>query len=97
LFAFDYQMQIHRQLAMLLNRFLNSENVRKDLSFVVRGAPREHVTVLQDRLEWRGIPKFQRIRWLHIVMAVNHNRRTPGPMFIAGPHNGMTFRSYKLR
>src|SRR6266481_3337604 len=30
-------------------------------------------------------------------MAINQNCRTPGPMFIAGPNNGMTFRRYKLR
>src|SRR5678815_1699306 len=30
-------------------------------------------------------------------MAVNHNCRTPGPMFIARPDNRMTFRRYKLR
>ena len=46
-------MQIHRQITMLLDRFLNSENVRKDLALVVRRAPREHVAVLQDRLERR--------------------------------------------
>src|SRR4029453_16507343 len=37
------------------------------------------------------------MRRLHIVMAINQNCRTPGPMFIAGPHNGMTFRWHKLR
>src|SRR5512132_3468363 len=30
-------------------------------------------------------------------MAINQHRPTPGLMFIAGPHNGMTFRGYKLR
>src|SRR6185312_216811 len=30
-------------------------------------------------------------------MAVNHHCRTPGPMFIARPDDGMTFRGYKLR
>src|SRR6476619_4873065 len=30
-------------------------------------------------------------------MAINHNCRTTGPMFIAGPDDGMTFRGYKLR
>ena len=82
---------------MLLDRFLNSENVRKDLALVVRRPSRKHVAVLQDGLERRRIPKFQRIRRLHIVMAVNQNCRTTGPVFIAGPDDGMTFRRYKLR
>src|SRR5882757_11376073 len=30
-------------------------------------------------------------------MTVNHNCRTTGPMFIAGPNNWMTLRRYKLR
>src|SRR5437667_434611 len=30
-------------------------------------------------------------------MAINQNCRTPGPVFIAGPDDGMTFRRYKLR
>src|SRR6476620_2345945 len=30
-------------------------------------------------------------------MAINHNCRTPGSMFIAGPDDRMTFRRYKLR
>src|SRR6476646_9585691 len=30
-------------------------------------------------------------------MAIDHNCRTTGPMFIAGPDDGMTFRRYKLR
>src|SRR6476469_6556111 len=30
-------------------------------------------------------------------MAINHNCRTPRPMFIAGPDDRMTFRRYKLR
>jgi len=46
-------MQIYRQLTMLFDRFLNSENVRKDLTFVVRRSAGKHVAVLQDRLERR--------------------------------------------
>ncbi len=38
---------------MLLDRFLNSENVRKDLALVVRRPSGKHVAVLQDRLERR--------------------------------------------
>src|SRR5437867_7788896 len=30
-------------------------------------------------------------------MAINQNCGSAGPMFIAGPDNGMTFRRYKLR
>src|SRR5881392_3250783 len=30
-------------------------------------------------------------------MAINQHSPAPGPMFIARPYNGMTFRGYKLR
>src|SRR5216684_6041874 len=82
---------------MLLDRLLNSENVRKDLAFVISGATRKNITVFQNWLERRRIPKLQRIRRLHVVMAVNQHGRTTGAMFIACPDNGMTFRRYKLR
>src|SRR5436309_3479586 len=90
-------MQIHRQLTMFLDRFLNSENVRKDLAFVVRCATRKNVAVLQYRLEWRRIPKFQRIRRLHVVMAVNQNASASRFMLITRPNDRMSSRRYKLR
>src|SRR5262245_6079110 len=81
---------------MLFDRFLNSEDVRQDLAFVVCRTSREHVPVLQDRLERWRIPQLQRIRRLHIVMAIDQNCWTPWPMFILRPHNGMTFCWYQL-
>ena len=90
-------MQIHGQIAMLLDRFLNAEDVRKDLALIVRCAARENVAVLQDRLERRRIPKLQWIWWLHIVMAVNQNCAPPGLVFVARPDNWVAFRGYELR
>src|SRR5439155_13254798 len=97
LLAFDHQMQIHRQPTMLLDRFLNSENVRKDLAFVVRCAARKNITVFQHRLERRRIPKLQRIRRLHVVMAVDQNGSASGFMLIPRPNDRMSSRGYKLR
>src|SRR6202011_1539184 len=35
-FAFNDEMKIHRQVLCLFNRFLNAEDVRKNLALVVR-------------------------------------------------------------
>src|ERR1043166_1088776 len=82
---------------MLLDRLLNPENMRKDLAFIVGRATRENVTIFQDRLEWRGVPKLQRIRRLHIVMPVDEDRPASGLMFVARPDDWVPFRGNELR
>src|SRR5438034_11466005 len=90
-------MQIHWQIVMFLHRFLNSENVRQDLSLVVRCATRENVAVLQDRLERRRIPQLQGIGRLHVIMSVDQYCAASGLMFVARPNNRMPTRWDKLR
>src|SRR5207249_11266197 len=89
-------MQIHWQIVMFLHRFLNSENVRKDLSLVVRCASRENVAVLQNGLERRRIPQLQGIGRLHVIMSVDQYCAASGLMFVARPDNWMAFRGYEL-
>src|SRR5205823_3614609 len=67
-----------------------TENVGKDLAFVVGRAPRENISVFQNRLERRRIPKLERIWRLHIVMPINQNVRPSFSMFVARPNNRMT-------
>src|SRR5882724_1157241 len=83
-------MHVHWQFALLFDRLLKAENVRKDLAFVVGCATRKNVSILQNRLERRRIPKLQRIWWLHIVMSVDQNGAPPGLMFVACPNDRMT-------
>src|SRR5205823_5760667 len=90
-------MQIHRQIVMLLDRFLNPENMRKDLAFVVGSAACKNVAVLQNRLERGRVPKLQRIRRLHIVMPVDQHCPAPGLLFIMRPDDWMSTRGNKLR
>src|SRR5438552_18781881 len=90
-------MQIYGQIATLFDSFLNPEDMRKDLTFVVCRAASKDVSVLEHRLEWRRIPKLQRIRRLHIVMSVAQNGATPGLMFIACPNGRVATRWDKLR
>ena len=72
-FTFNDKIDIDRQIAALLERLLNTENVRKDLAFVVGRSASENVSIFQDRLERRGIPQLKRIGRLHVVMPVNQN------------------------
>ena len=95
-FALDHKMHVHRQFALLLDRLLKAENVRKDLAFVVRCTTRKNVAILQNRLKRRRIPKLQRIWRLHIVMSVDQNGSPPGPMLIARPNDRMTRRGNQL-
>src|SRR6266516_4406220 len=90
-------MQIYWQIVMFLHRFMNSENVRKDLSLVVRCASRENVAVLQNSLERRRIPQLQWIGRLHVIMSVDQNCAASGLMFVARPNNRMPTRWDELR
>ena len=95
--AFDDEMQIHRQIALLLDRFLNAEDVGKNLTFVIRRAARKNVSVLQNRLERRRFPQLERVRRLHIVMPVNENGAPPFLMFVPRPNNRMAGSRNQLR
>src|ERR1700724_2503388 len=83
-------MQVDWQIALLLERFLYTENMGEDLAFVISGTARKHVTISQDRFERRRFPKFKWIGRLHIVMTVNQNRAPAVFMFILRPDNWMT-------
>ncbi len=54
--ALDDEVQVNGQIAAFFERLLDAENVREDLAFVVRRAPRVDIAVFQDRIERRRIP-----------------------------------------
>ena len=81
----------------MFDRFLDAENVRKNLSFIIGRTAGKNITVLQNRFEGRRIPKLQRIGWLHIVVPVNQNGPTLRLMLIARPDDGMTGRRNDFR
>ena len=90
-------MKIHRQIAVLLDRLLNAENVRKNLALVIGRAAGKNVAVFQNRLERRRIPELERIGRLHIVMAVDHDRAAARLMFVFRPDDRMSRRRNELR
>ena len=81
---------------MLLDRFLHTEDMPKDLAFVVRRAARKHIAVLQYRIEWRRVPQLKRVRRLNIVVPVNHDRAAAALMFIFRPDNRVTRCGHEL-
>src|ERR1041385_3963453 len=97
LFAFDNKIDVYRQIAALLDRFLNTKNVGENLAFVIRRAARKNISVFQNRLERRRIPKLKRIGRLHVVVPVNQNRRTPLSMLVARPNDRVARGCNQLR
>ena len=89
LFAFDNEVEIHGQVAVLLHRFLNAEDVRQNLTLVIRRAAGKHVAVFQDRLERRRFPELERIGRLNIVMPVDHHGAPARLLFVSRPDDGM--------
>ncbi len=92
LLALDEQDQVHRQVALFLQRVLDAEDVGEDLPFVIAGAPRGDDAVFDAGVERRPMPEIKRIDRLHVVMAVDQDR---GPAFLFRPvrdDNGMSRR-----
>ena len=75
LFAFDDQLDVDRQLAGLLEVRLDRLEVHEHLALVVGGAARVDLAVADRRLERRRFPQIERIDRLHVVVAVEQDRR----------------------
>src|SRR5207248_9513488 len=88
-FAFDDDMQIHREIAGGLDLLLHSENVWEDLTCVVGRAASEDVTVFQNRLEWRRIPEPDGIGRLDVVVTINQNRVAARLLLVVRSNHGM--------
>ena len=71
LLAFDKEDQIHRQRFTLGKKVTGAQDVRHDLALVVCRAAGIDAAVANGRLEGWGGPFCQRLRRLHIVVAVN--------------------------
>ena len=75
LFAFENDLHVHRQAAVLLHVRLDRLEVHEDLALVVGRAARVDLAVADRRLERRRHPEIQRIDRLHVVVAVEQDRR----------------------
>lgn len=63
------------------------------LAFVIASAAPEQRTSLDARFERRRLPKFKRLGWLHIVMAIDEEMRTSHGALAKGPreNDGIAF------
>ena len=77
LLALDEELEVERQAPGLLHVRLDRLDVHEDLALVVRRAARVDLAVAHRRLERRRRPEIQRIDRLHVVVAVEEDRRLP--------------------
>ncbi len=77
-FAFDQDFDIDGKLAMQLMERFERFQVDVHLSFIVGSAAPKDIPVANFRLEGRRGPEFERLGRLHVVMAIEKNRRLAG-------------------
>ena len=78
LLAFDDERQIARQRRAGFEMRFDGLEMREVLAFVVSRAARVNRAACDARLKRRRCPQLQRLRRLHVVMAVNHVMRLAG-------------------
>ena len=78
LLALDEELDVERQAAALLQVRLDRLDVHEHLALVVGGAARVDLAVAHGRLERRAGPQLDRIDRLHVVVAVEEDRRLAG-------------------
>ena len=83
LLALDDEDQVDGQFSVGFEGFLHADDVGEDLSLVVRGTPRVDDVPLDPRLEGRRFAKIQGVGGLHVVVAVDHHRRSAFPALVA--------------
>ena len=74
LLALDDEHHVRRERAVLRQQRLHRLDVQVHLTLVVHGAAGEQVAVAHLRLERRALPLLQRLRGLHVVVAVDEQR-----------------------
>ena len=75
LFALEDELHVHRQPAVLLEMRLDRLEVHEHLALVVGRAAGVDLAVADRRLERRRLPQVERIDRLHVVVAVEEDRR----------------------
>jgi len=80
LFAFDEKGHVRRHRRARLHVGLDGVHVGEELSLVVGGAASEQLTVAHDRFERRRVPRLERLGRLHVVVAVDQDPGSAGPV-----------------
>jgi hypothetical protein len=78
LLALDDELQVDRQRALALQQAPHRLDLVEHLALVVDGAPGARLALDDDRLERRRVPQLERVDRLHVVVAVDEDRRRAG-------------------
>ncbi len=92
LFAFEDELDVHRQPAVLLQMRFDGLQVHEDLALVVGRAARVYLAVAHCRLKRRRFPQIERVHRLHVVVAVKENRRRAGRTEPVAVHDRIAWR-----
>src|SRR5262245_33175186 len=74
-FALNYKDQVTGQIRPGFQIRLNCLYVSQMLPFVVRCAAGKKGSPDHPGLKWRRLPKFKRLRWLHVIMTIDQKTR----------------------
>ncbi len=66
----EQELQVHAQRIVFLHRFDRTQ-AGVELAFHVRRPPRHHIIAAHRGLEGRAVPLLERVRRLHVVVAVD--------------------------
>ena len=90
-FAFDDKREVAGQGGAGFQIGFDGFEMREVLAFVVGGAAGKNRAALDARREWRRCPLVDRVRRLHVVMAIDHEVRLAGRTGsrCPGQHDGM--------
>ncbi len=95
---FDHKSEVARQLGAGFQKCLHRFEVREMLAFIIRGPARVHRAIANRGLKRRRVPFVQRLRRLHVVMAVHQKMRALAwPFRSGGGDDGMKIRGVLAR
>ena len=97
LLAFDHELHVDRELAVLAQEPLDRLDQNDDLSLIVGGAARVNVVAANFRFERSGFPFIQWVRRLHVIVAVAEHRRLASCLQPLGIHQRIPVAFDKLR
>ena len=97
LLALEQHLDVHRQASLLRQVRLDRLHVHEDLALVVDGAAGVELAVAHRGLERRRGPQLQRIHRLHVVVAVEEDRRRAFGAEPLGVDHRMPGRLHELR
>ena len=97
LLALEQHLDVHRQPAVLRQVRLDRLHVHEDLALVVDGAAGIELAVAHGGVERRRRPQLDRIHRLHVVVAVEEDRRRALGAEPFGVDHGMAGRLHETR